>query len=188
VSGERELFMARLRQSLAGAPPDIVAATLADIDAHFEEGRAAGRDENAIAAALGDPQLLGEQFRLEADLAAWEHQRSSRSGIRLVLTGLRRVTLLVAGPLLASLLLLTAGAIVAVIALLFGAGVWMLFQGESLGIPGGAAASRWAAFGLMFAALSLAAAVSLATLTLVNRVAASLRRKFHARPTTGALQ
>ena len=51
----RQAFMARLREGLRGLPPSVQADIVADYETHFTEGAAAGRSEEEVAAAPGDP-------------------------------------------------------------------------------------------------------------------------------------
>ena len=58
---QRAVFLSRLRQGLWGLSPALIEDIVIDYDAHFAEGVAAGRNEEDVAAALGDPLgLAGE--------------------------------------------------------------------------------------------------------------------------------
>ena len=48
-------------------------------DSHFSEGRVAGRSEDEIAAALGDPVRLARELRAEAGFKRWESERTPGS-------------------------------------------------------------------------------------------------------------
>jgi uncharacterized membrane protein len=72
----RAEFIAQLRQALSGMAPKELDDIVADYNAHFEEGLAAGRTEAEVAGALGDPLRLGRELRAEAGLRRWERQRT----------------------------------------------------------------------------------------------------------------
>ena len=69
-------FIAQLRRALAGMAPKEIDDIIGDYGAHFDEGMAAGRSEQDVAAALGDPQRLARELRAEAGLRRWEAQRT----------------------------------------------------------------------------------------------------------------
>ena len=77
----RQAFMARLREGLRGLPPQTVTDIVADYEAHFVDGEAAGRTEAEVAAALGDPDRLARELRAEATLARWREERSPSAAI-----------------------------------------------------------------------------------------------------------
>jgi uncharacterized membrane protein len=72
----RAEFIAKLRQALSGTAPKELDDIVADYNAHFDEGLAAGRSEAEVAGALGDPLRLGRELRAEAGLRRWERQRT----------------------------------------------------------------------------------------------------------------
>src|ERR1700683_590621 len=55
--------------------------TIADYDAHFSEGLAAGRSEAAIAAALGDPARLAKEIRAEGGFRRLGREGSALPGL-----------------------------------------------------------------------------------------------------------
>jgi uncharacterized membrane protein len=65
-------FLDTLRRRLAGLPSSEVDELVDDYATHFDEGRAAGRSEEEIAAALGDPIRLARELRAEAGFRRWE--------------------------------------------------------------------------------------------------------------------
>ena len=69
-------FIAQLRRNLSGMAPKEIDDIVADYSAHFDEGVAAGRSEQDVASALGDPQRLARELRAEAGLRRWETQRT----------------------------------------------------------------------------------------------------------------
>lgn len=72
----RSQFLSNLRQGLSGLPAEEIDEIVSDYDAHFTEGMAAGRSEDAVAAALGKPGRLARELRAEAGLRRWEETRS----------------------------------------------------------------------------------------------------------------
>jgi uncharacterized membrane protein len=72
----RAEFVGQLRRALAGMAPKEIDDVVADYSAHFDEGIAAGRSEQDVASALGDPQRLARELRAEAGLRRWETQRT----------------------------------------------------------------------------------------------------------------
>src|SRR5476651_1400795 len=69
-------FLDTLRRRLSGLPPSEIDELLGDYAAHFADGRAAGRSEEEIAAALGDPMRLARELRAEAGFRRWEADRT----------------------------------------------------------------------------------------------------------------
>jgi uncharacterized membrane protein len=69
-------FLDTLRRRLAGMPPAEIDEIIADYAAHFADGVAAGRSEEAIARALGDPLRLARELRAEAGFRRWEQSRT----------------------------------------------------------------------------------------------------------------
>ena len=72
----RAEFMSRLRQGLTDLPRTAAEEIIADYEAHFQEAQAAGRSEEEVAAALGDPERLARELRAEAGLRHWEIHRT----------------------------------------------------------------------------------------------------------------
>ena len=64
----RQAFIDRLRLGLSGLPAAAINEAVADYEAHFAEGAAAGRTEEEVAAALGDPARLARELRAEIGL------------------------------------------------------------------------------------------------------------------------
>jgi uncharacterized membrane protein len=69
-------FLQNLHRRLGGLPPGEIDELMSDYAAHFAEGRAEGRSETEIAAALGDPARLARELRAEAGLRRWETART----------------------------------------------------------------------------------------------------------------
>jgi uncharacterized membrane protein len=72
----RDAFLMALRANLRGLPPRSVDEIVADYASHFDEGLAAGRQEQDIASALGDPARLARELRAEAGIKRWDQERS----------------------------------------------------------------------------------------------------------------
>jgi uncharacterized membrane protein len=157
VSARAE-FLATLRAGLRGAPSRAMDEIIADYAAHFDEGAAAQRTDAQIAAALGDPLVLADELRMELRIGVFETAPSTRSAAQVIggaiaIGALNTVLLCIAGPLLALMALAT----VLVILTAAGAGIWFLFAGASLGLPGGIGTVILCGLGLVSAAVSLAA-------------------------------
>lgn len=98
----RAQFIAQLRRALAGMAPKEIDDIVADYSAHFDEGAAAGRSEQEVAGALGDPQRLARELRAEAGLRRWETQRTPAALIGAVvgLGGMLALDIFILLPLL----------------------------------------------------------------------------------------
>jgi len=98
----RAEFLARLRQGLAGLPGRESEEIIADYGAHFDEGRAAGRSEQEVAAALGDPARLARELRAEAGLRHWETHRTPGALLAAIVSlgGLLALDVLILLPIL----------------------------------------------------------------------------------------
>jgi uncharacterized membrane protein len=95
-------FLRALRDGLKGLPTAEIGDILADYTSYFDEARAAGRSEEDVAAALGDPSRLARELRAETGLRRWEHHHSLRNSATALLAigGLAAVDLLFLLPLL----------------------------------------------------------------------------------------
>jgi uncharacterized membrane protein len=175
VSARAE-FLAALRAGLRGAPEVGIDEVIAEYEAHFSEGKAAGRSERDIAAALGDPWALAQELRVELRIARWESAPSPRSGAQMVTSVIALGVLNAAlSFLVLPLLLAVALAVILAIAACIAGGIWMLFAGPSLEIPGGANVTVLSAIGLIFAAVSLSALTALCGQLLANAFARWVR-------------
>jgi uncharacterized membrane protein len=185
MSEVRATFIATLRAGLRDAPASAIDDVVAEYTAHFQEGAAANRSDQEIATALGDPVALAGELRVEMQIERWESQRTVSSAMstitRVVGHGVLGATLLfIVGPLL---VLLALSLLILIVSLLC-AGVWLLFDGSSLDLPGGMASTLLAAAGSIFASVSLAAFLALGVIGLVNALAryARLHYKFLSHP------
>jgi uncharacterized membrane protein len=98
----RSQFLSSLRQGLSGLPADEIEEIVNDYDAHFTDGIAAGRSEESIAEALGNPARLARELRAEAGLRRWEERRSpaNLAAALIALAGLVAVDLIFLLPVL----------------------------------------------------------------------------------------
>ncbi|CAN7222235.1 DUF1700 domain-containing protein [Neorhizobium tomejilense] len=113
----RDAFLSRLKQGLAGLPPEEVEEIVADYSAHFAESNADGRSEAEVAAALGDPARIARELRADIGLRRFETHwsLSNLMGAMMALAGLAIVDLLLLLPLLiVAIVLVMAFAIVLV--------------------------------------------------------------------------
>jgi len=165
----RQAFMARLREGLRGLPPSVQADIVADYETHFTEGTAAGRSEEEVAAALGDPGRLARELRAERGLQRWEEERTPSAGAAAIFAvlGLGAIDILFLLPILMGVGGAMFGIAIAVIAVFFAGGV-VFAAGPFTGLPGGAAAAVLAGIGLMSGAASIGAVLAICTVGLVN--------------------
>ncbi|MDI3560520.1 DUF1700 domain-containing protein [Bradyrhizobium sp. Arg816] len=109
----RIAFLRTLRDGLTGLPADNINDILADYSAYFDEAHGAGRSEEDVATALGDPRRLARELRVETGLRRWENHRSVRNSTTalLALGGLAAVDILLLLPLMfaVGLVLLVSG-------------------------------------------------------------------------------
>ncbi|HXR94562.1 MAG TPA: DUF1700 domain-containing protein [Rhizomicrobium sp.] len=159
-------FLAELRMGLSGLPAQEIEETVADYDAHFSEGIAAGRSEAAIANALGDPARLAKELRAEAGFRRWESEKSAGSlvGAVVALLGLATLDLVFLVPFVCVVAAILFAMFATAVGLAFGGGaVWLvaIFPGMMAagptGILGSAAALWLAGLGLIAAAIGLGA-------------------------------
>jgi uncharacterized membrane protein len=184
VGEARLTFLATLRAGLRGAPPEAVDDIVADYASHFEVGATKGRNEDEIAAALGDPLALADELRVEMRIENWEKKRSPAAGAKLIagIIGLGVVNaalVFIALPLACLFVFLAIASII----LMFSAGVWLIFAGVSLGL--GQTVSLLAGVGLVFAATALGALLTLLLLALVSGLARYARLHYRLLPRSG---
>ncbi|MDB5422686.1 MAG: hypothetical protein JWQ29_102 [Phenylobacterium sp.] len=165
----RQAFMTRLREGLAGLPSQTVADIVADYETHFADGAAAGRSEEEVAAALGDPGRLARELRAEIGLKAWEENRNPSGAAAAVFAvlGLGAIDILILLPILMGVGGAMFGIAMASIAIFFAGGV-VFAAGPFTGVPGGPAVAILAGIGLMSGAAALGAVLTIVTIGLVN--------------------
>ena len=95
-------FMIRLKRGLGGLPLKTQDEILADYDAHFDAGAEAGRSEAEVAAALGDPDRLARELRVEGGARRWEAERNPSSAAAAVFAvlGLGAIDIIILLPIL----------------------------------------------------------------------------------------
>jgi uncharacterized membrane protein len=162
----RASFLAELRMGLSGLPSPEIEETVADYDAHFSEGMAAGRSEAAIANALGDPARLAKELRAEAGFRRWESERSAGSlvGAVIALLGLATLDLIFLVPFVCVMAAILIAMFATAVALAFAGGaVWLaaIFPGVvvtgATGLFSSVAALWLGGFGLIAGAIGLGA-------------------------------
>lgn len=165
-------FLSRLRAGLKGLPAATADDIVSDYDAHFAEALAAGRSEEEVAQALGDPGRLARELRAEQGLKRWEAEKNpaAAAGAVLAVLGLGAFDILVLLPVLlgvgAALFGFAAGAVG-----VFVTGGWMLVSGATGHFAGGGLSGPQVFFvglGLMSGAAGFAALLVLAVVGLVN--------------------
>jgi uncharacterized membrane protein len=165
----RQAFMARLREGLRGLPPQAQAEIVADYEAHFADGLAAGRSEAEVAVALGDPGRLARELRAEIGLRRWEVERNPSGAVAAVfaLLGLGAIDILILLPVLMGVGGALFGFAIAVL-VVFVAGGFVFALGPFTGMPGGPAAAVLLGVGLMTGAIAVGAVLGIVCIGLVN--------------------
>lgn len=165
----RDAFLTRLREGLRGLPPHQVVEIVADYEAHFTEGAAAGRSEADVSQALGDPGRLARELRAEQALGRWEDTRAPSAAAAAVFAvlGLGAIDLLILLPVMITVVSTLFGLFVAAIAVFFAGGA-VFAVGPFAHFPGGPGAALLCGLGLMAGALSGGAILSLVSIALVN--------------------
>jgi uncharacterized membrane protein len=78
----RETFLRGLERGLRALPAPARSEILADYERYFADGVAAGRDESAVAASLGDPAKLAAELGLDHDVRTFRERGAARSALR----------------------------------------------------------------------------------------------------------
>jgi uncharacterized membrane protein len=166
--GEARLaFLATLRAGLRGAPPDAIDDAVADYASHFDVGAVKGRNEEEIAAALGDPLVLADELRVEMRIDRWKTRPTPGAAARLIaaVLGLGAINAFLVFLALPLICLLFFSILLAAV-LIFGIGAWFIIAGPSLGFD--RPASLLAGAGLVFAAITILSLVGLVAIGLVG--------------------
>ncbi|WP_374658248.1 DUF1700 domain-containing protein [Phenylobacterium sp.] len=165
----RQAFIDRLRLGLSGLPAQAVNEAVADYETHFAEGAAAGRTEDEVAAALGDPARLARELRAEIGLKKWEETRNptSAAGAIFAVLGLGAIDVLILLPILMAVGGTIFGFIVAAIGVFVAGGV-VFAAGPFFDPPGGPAAALLAGVGMMALASSAGAILTIIVIGMVN--------------------
>ena len=162
-------FLSRLKRGLVGLPTSSATDILSDYEAHFDDGKAAGRTEAEVASALGDPERLARELKAEAGVQRWRQEQtpSAAAGAVFAVLGLGAIDLIILLPLLMGVIGTLFGFFVAVIGVFIAGGVVMV-TGPFAGFPGGGVAAFLAGLGLMAGSVAVGALLSIATIWLVN--------------------
>jgi uncharacterized membrane protein len=165
----RDGFLAALRANLRGLPAAAIEDIVSDYASHFDAGKAAGREETEIAAALGDPARLARELRAEAGLRRWdeEHSASAAAGAVLAILSLGAIDLLILLPILL-VLLSVIFAFACVAAALMVAGVVVLLVSPFGLAEGGFVQGLLGGLGVLAGGVSLGAFVALAGVGLTS--------------------
>ncbi|MDZ4373190.1 MAG: DUF1700 domain-containing protein [Phenylobacterium sp.] len=165
----RQAFIARLRDGLRGLPPQTVADFVADYEAHFNDGAAAGRTEAEVAAALGDPDRLAREIRAESSLNRWRDERTASSAAAAVFAviGLGAIDILILLPILMGVAsAIIAFAVAAIVA--FFAGAVVFAAGPFMDPPGGPITAVLVGIGVMAGSTSAGAVLTIISIGLIN--------------------
>lgn len=165
----RQAFLARLREGLAGLPAHAITDIVADYETHFADGAAAGRTEEEVAAALGDPSRLARELKAEIGLKRWEQERnpSAAGAAVFAVLGLGAIDIIFLLPILMAVAGAVFGIGVAVIAVFFAGGM-VFAAGPFTDPPGGPVTAVLAGIGLMSGAASVGAVLTIVVIGLVN--------------------
>ena len=161
----RQEFIARLKLGLAGVAEPTRSELVADYEAHFDEAKAAGRSEEDVAAALGDPDRLARELAAEARVKRWETNRNPEAAVAAVFAvlGLGALDVLILLPILV--------AVVSVVFALFIAALCGLVAGAAVFVVGPflhGPVALLAGLGIMAGAVCGGALLTLISIGLVN--------------------
>lgn len=165
----RDEFIRRLRRGLAGLTSDAIDDIVSDYQAHFEAASVDGRSETEVAEALGNPDRIARELRLETGIKRWEEVRSPSSATNAIIAflGLGAIDILVLLPILLPAIGVIIGLYVGLLALFIGGGA-TLIAGPFGGFPGGPVAALMCGLGLMAAAVAFTALLTIVAIWLVN--------------------
>ena len=111
---KQEVFIEALRRELSSLPKQAVDEIIADYREYIGDALAAGRSEEEVVAALGDPVKLARELKAQANYRQWQDRRSFGNLIRVIMSisalGLLNVLLLI--PFMLYLAVLTVGYVV----------------------------------------------------------------------------
>ena len=165
----KDQFLAALRTHLTGVSAAAADDILADYASHFDEGLAAGRREEDIASALGDPARLARELRAEAGLRRWEEERSpsAAAGAILAILSIGAIDLLILLPILMVVVSLLF-ALACVAAGLVIAGVFMLLFSPFAVFAGHFLQGFLGGLGCLSSGMAMGCLAALASIGLVN--------------------
>lgn len=134
----KDAFLRRLKQGLAGLPPEEIEEIVADYSDHFAESNAHGRSEAEVAAALGDPARIARELRADIGLRRFESHwsLSNLATAIMALAGLAIVDLVLFLPLLLVAIVLALAFAIVLVAI-GAAGLKIIFTALLLDQSGG---------------------------------------------------
>lgn len=108
---KQDAFIQRLRQALGSLPKRDVDEIVADYREYIGDALSAGRTEEDVIAALGEPEKLARELKAQANFRQWEERRSFGNLMRVVgsIAGLGLLHLVLLVPFLLYMLVLTQG-------------------------------------------------------------------------------
>ncbi len=108
---KQEAFIETLRRELGSLPKAAVDEMVADYREYIGDALAAGRSEEEVIAALGDPVKLARELKAQANYRQWQSRRSVGNLFRVVMSiaGLGLLNVLLLGPFILYLVVLTIG-------------------------------------------------------------------------------
>jgi len=165
----REEFLKKLRRGLSGLPQAQIEDIVSDYEAHFEAGLEAGRSEEVVAAALGDPTRLARELRLEAGIRRWQEERNPSSAAAAIVAfiSLGAIDLIFILPILALVIFLLLTFYLASFAVLV-AGAVVFLVGPFVGLLSGGFSLLLIGLGLTAGALASLALLTIISIGLVN--------------------
>lgn len=135
---KQDAFIQKLRDELGSLPKSTIDDIIADYREYIGDALAAGRDEQEVIAALGDPVKLARELKAQASYREWESHRSFRNLARVVasIAGLGLLNMLLLIPFMIYLAFLTIGYVVSIGLVIAGiAGVATLGSHQVFGWP-----------------------------------------------------
>lgn len=108
---KQDAFIQRLRQALGSLPKRDVDEIVADYREYIGDALSAGRTDEDVIAALGEPEKLARELKAQANFRQWEERRSFGNLMRVVgsIAGLGLLHLVLLVPFLLYMLVLTLG-------------------------------------------------------------------------------
>jgi len=119
----KNAYISTLRHALRGIDPEAAHELTFDITQHFDDGLAEGRSETDIATALGSPRKMAAGYAASLQLSVFKRQHSFANFIRLLraFVAVTGFNLVLAGPMLVLLTLITTFHLLALTVYLNGA-------------------------------------------------------------------
>jgi uncharacterized membrane protein len=165
----RARFCSTLRENLNGIPAGTADEIIEDYAAHFSEGVAAGRSEEEISAALGDPVRLAKELRVERGLQRWEKRRTPANAVTAIiaLMGMGAIDIIFLLPFLLTLTAMLGTLYLASVGVFIG-GAWTLAFGPFANPFGSPFAAILFGLGMISAAVSAVAVLTIIVIGFVN--------------------